>query len=250
MNPLSALLGLFSHDIGIDLGTANTLVMVKGRGIVIDEPSVVAIDRVSKKILAIGAEAKRMVGRTPVEHRRRAPAAGRRHLRLRGHGADAPVLHPLRPRALRLRHPAAARRRRHPQRRDRGREARRPRRRAQRRRPRRLPDRRADGGGDRRRPADHGAQRLHDRRHRRRHDGGRRHRAGRHRRQPPRSAPPATRWTRRSWPTPARCTTCSSASARPRRSRSRPAPPSRWTRRARSTSAAATWRPACRSRSR
>lgn len=65
MNPLTALLGLFSHDIGIDLGTANTLVMVKGRGIVIDEPSVVAIDKLTKKILAIGAEAKRMVGRTP-----------------------------------------------------------------------------------------------------------------------------------------------------------------------------------------
>src|SRR5687768_1285181 len=64
-NPISSFLGLFSHDVGIDLGTANTLVMVKGRGIVIDEPSVVAIDRQSKKILAIGAEAKRMVGRTP-----------------------------------------------------------------------------------------------------------------------------------------------------------------------------------------
>src|SRR5438445_10610166 len=64
-NPISAFLGFFSHDVGIDLGTANTLVMVKGRGIVIDEPSVVAIDRTSKKILAIGAEAKRMVGRTP-----------------------------------------------------------------------------------------------------------------------------------------------------------------------------------------
>lgn len=64
-NPLNALLGLFSHDIGIDLGTANTLVMVRGRGIVIDEPSVVAIDKLSKKILAIGSEAKRMVGRTP-----------------------------------------------------------------------------------------------------------------------------------------------------------------------------------------
>src|SRR5436305_5604711 len=64
-NPISSFLGLFSHDVGIDLGTANTLVMVKGRGIVIDEPSVVAIDRTSKKILAIGAEAKRMVGRTP-----------------------------------------------------------------------------------------------------------------------------------------------------------------------------------------
>jgi rod shape-determining protein MreB len=56
---------MFSHDIGIDLGTANTLVMVRGRGVVIDEPSVVAIDKISKKILAIGQEAKRMVGRTP-----------------------------------------------------------------------------------------------------------------------------------------------------------------------------------------
>jgi rod shape-determining protein MreB len=64
-NPLNALLGFFSHDVGIDLGTANTLVMVRGRGVVIDEPSVVAIDKVSKRILAIGAEAKRMVGRTP-----------------------------------------------------------------------------------------------------------------------------------------------------------------------------------------
>src|SRR5574341_724985 len=67
VNPLNALLGLFSHDVAIDLGTANTLVMVRGRGIVIDEPSVVAIDRVNKKILAIGAEAKRMVGRTPAD---------------------------------------------------------------------------------------------------------------------------------------------------------------------------------------
>ena len=65
VNPISALLGIFSHDIGIDLGTANTLVMMRGRGIVIDEPSVVAIDKNSKRILAIGAEAKRMVGRTP-----------------------------------------------------------------------------------------------------------------------------------------------------------------------------------------
>jgi rod shape-determining protein MreB len=64
-NPITALLGVFSHDVGIDLGTANTLVMVRGRGIVIDEPSVVAIDKISKKILAIGSEAKRMVGRTP-----------------------------------------------------------------------------------------------------------------------------------------------------------------------------------------
>lgn len=57
--------GLFSHDIGIDLGTANTLVHVRGKGIVIREPSVVAQHKKSKKILAIGAEAKRMVGKTP-----------------------------------------------------------------------------------------------------------------------------------------------------------------------------------------
>ena len=59
------LLGLLSHDVGIDLGTANTLVTVRHRGIVISEPSVVAMDTRSKRVLAIGAEAKRMVGRTP-----------------------------------------------------------------------------------------------------------------------------------------------------------------------------------------
>jgi rod shape-determining protein MreB len=55
----------FSKDIGIDLGTANTLVYVKGKGIVINEPSVVAINQRTKQILAIGTEAQRMVGRTP-----------------------------------------------------------------------------------------------------------------------------------------------------------------------------------------
>ena len=64
-NPIDAFLGLFSLDIGIDLGTANTLVYVRGKGIVINEPSWVAIQRDSKKVLAIGAEAKEMVGRTP-----------------------------------------------------------------------------------------------------------------------------------------------------------------------------------------
>jgi len=56
---------LFSRDIGIDLGTANTLVYVKGRGIVLREPSVVAIRRDTGTILAVGEEAKRMIGRTP-----------------------------------------------------------------------------------------------------------------------------------------------------------------------------------------
>lgn len=59
------ILSKISRDIGIDLGTANTLVYVKGRGIVINEPSVVAVNNKTGQILAIGAEAKRMVGRTP-----------------------------------------------------------------------------------------------------------------------------------------------------------------------------------------
>jgi len=62
---LSQFLGLFSNDIGIDLGTANTLVYVKDRGIVLREPSVVAIQAGTKRILAVGDEAKRMLGRTP-----------------------------------------------------------------------------------------------------------------------------------------------------------------------------------------
>ncbi|HAT74188.1 MAG: Cell shape determining protein, MreB/Mrl family [Candidatus Moranbacteria bacterium GW2011_GWF2_36_839] len=57
--------GGFSKDIGIDLGTANTLVYVKGRGIVINEPSVVAVNKKTGQVLAIGREAKRMVGKTP-----------------------------------------------------------------------------------------------------------------------------------------------------------------------------------------
>jgi rod shape-determining protein MreB len=64
-SPLNAVLGLFSRDVGIDLGTANTLVMVRGQGIVINEPSVVAIETKTRRVLAIGAEAKEMVGRTP-----------------------------------------------------------------------------------------------------------------------------------------------------------------------------------------
>lgn len=63
--PLTWLLGLFSLDIGIDLGTANTLVSVRGRGIVINEPSWIAINKRTKEALGIGAEARQMVGRTP-----------------------------------------------------------------------------------------------------------------------------------------------------------------------------------------
>ncbi|KKS16537.1 MAG: Cell shape determining protein, MreB/Mrl family [candidate division WWE3 bacterium GW2011_GWA1_41_8] len=55
----------FSYDIGIDLGTANTLVYVKGKGILVREPTVVAIHKKTKDILAVGSEAKRMIGKTP-----------------------------------------------------------------------------------------------------------------------------------------------------------------------------------------
>ncbi len=59
--------GLFSCDIGIDLGTANTLVHVAGQGILINEPTVVALDRKNDRVSAIGSEAKKMLGRTPGE---------------------------------------------------------------------------------------------------------------------------------------------------------------------------------------
>jgi rod shape-determining protein MreB len=62
---LNKIFGRFSKDIGIDLGTANTLVYVKDKGIVINEPSVVAINTRTEEILAVGDEAKRMVGKTP-----------------------------------------------------------------------------------------------------------------------------------------------------------------------------------------
>jgi len=62
---INSFLGLLSNDIAIDLGTATTLVFLKGKGIVLCEPSVVAIQRGSTKVLAVGEEAKRMIGRTP-----------------------------------------------------------------------------------------------------------------------------------------------------------------------------------------
>jgi rod shape-determining protein MreB and related proteins len=58
-------LQMFSNDIGIDLGTANTLVYVKGRGIVINEPSIVAVNQKTGRVVAVGAQAKEMLGRTP-----------------------------------------------------------------------------------------------------------------------------------------------------------------------------------------
>ena len=62
---LDRVFGLLSHDVGVDLGTANTMVLVSGRGIVIHEPSVVARHVATGAVLAIGIEAKRMLGKTP-----------------------------------------------------------------------------------------------------------------------------------------------------------------------------------------
>ena len=56
---------MFSQKLGIDLGTANVLVFVPGKGVVLNEPSVVAVSEVDNKILAVGIEAKEMIGRTP-----------------------------------------------------------------------------------------------------------------------------------------------------------------------------------------
>lgn len=67
LNLLTSVLGIWSADIGIDLGTANTLVHVRGRGIVVNEPSVVAVNKRSGHVIAVGAEARRMIGRTPVD---------------------------------------------------------------------------------------------------------------------------------------------------------------------------------------
>jgi rod shape-determining protein MreB len=60
-------MSFFTPKLGIDLGTANTLVFIPGRGVVLNEPSVVAISQIDKRILAVGAEAKEMIGRTPGE---------------------------------------------------------------------------------------------------------------------------------------------------------------------------------------
>jgi rod shape-determining protein MreB len=62
---LAQVKSLFSNDIGIDLGTANSLVYVRDQGIVLREPSVVAIQAGTTNVLAVGEEAKRMLGRTP-----------------------------------------------------------------------------------------------------------------------------------------------------------------------------------------
>jgi rod shape-determining protein MreB len=89
--------GYFSNDLSIDLGTANTLIYVRERGIVLNEPSVVAVQdeptRGGKIIVAVGVEAKNMLGPHPGPHHGGPPDEGRRHRRLHLHREDAAVLH-------------------------------------------------------------------------------------------------------------------------------------------------------------
>ena len=173
------MLSLFSSDLAIDLGTANTCVYARGKGIVVNEPSIVAINKVNGRVEAVGKEAKEMLGRTPGNIVAIRPMKD-------GVIADFEVTETM----LDLLHQEGAQ----PQRLVRPRivigvpseitqvekravkDSALPREGA-----RGLPDRGGDGGGDRRRAADHRAVRQHDRRHRRRHDRRRRHLAGRHR---------------------------------------------------------------------
>ncbi len=80
-----SLMGMFSIDMGIDLGTCNTLVCVKGEGIVLNEPSVVAVKKGTNRVLqngnAVGLVAKEMLGQNPRLHHRHPPAERRRHQR-------------------------------------------------------------------------------------------------------------------------------------------------------------------------
>ena len=85
---------IIGRDMAVDLGTANTLVYVRGQGVLLDEPSVVAMNDTTREILAVGHEAKRMIGRTPDNITAHPAAQGRRDRRLRGDRADAALLHP------------------------------------------------------------------------------------------------------------------------------------------------------------
>ncbi len=78
MGFFSYLTGFGGRDMAVDLGTANTLVYVRGRGIVLSEPSVVAIDSRTGEVHAVGIEAKRMLGAYPGDDQRNPPAQGRR----------------------------------------------------------------------------------------------------------------------------------------------------------------------------
>ena len=176
---LRSLFSLFSSDLAIDLGTANTCVYARGKGIVVNEPSIVAINKVTGRIEAVGKEAKEMLGPHARQHRRHQADEGRRHRRLRSHREDARALHQegAQPHDV----GAAAHRHRRAVGDHAGRKARRQGQRLSRQGQRGLSGRGSHGGGHRRRHADRRGVGQHGRRHRRRHHRHRRHLARRHR---------------------------------------------------------------------
>ena len=188
---------LFSSDMAIDLGTANTLIYVKGKGIVLNEPSVVAyhVKNGRKVPLAYGEEAKLMLGRTPGSIEAIRPMRGGRDRRFRRGRGDDQVLHPQGPPPVDL-HEAQDHRLR-PARRHPGREARHPAIRPGRRSAQGGAPGRAHRGGDRGGNADHRPHGFDGRGHRRRHHGGRGPQPRGHSSTPGRSASAATGWTRR-----------------------------------------------------
>ena len=176
---MRSVFSLFSSDLAIDLGTANTLVFARGKGIVVNEPSIVAINKNSGEVVAVGREAKEMLGRTPGNVVAIKPMKD-------GVIADFKVTEKMLTYFIQkahnrrvLVHPAN--RHRSSQRNHAGRKARRAGFRLSRASQRSLSGRAGHGRGDRRRPADRGAFRKHGRRYRRRHHGHRRDFDERHR---------------------------------------------------------------------
>ena len=234
------------RDLAIDLGTANTVIYERGRGVVLDEPSVVAV-RAGTSQLAGGRPPRQGDARPhPGVGHRGAPAARRGHLRRRRHRADDPLV---RRAGLALAADPApgrgVRAQRHHQRRAPGPRGRHP----ALRRPAGLRHRGDDGGRDRRRAARRGDPRLDGRRRRGRHDRRRRSSASAASSPRARCASAATRSTTPSSPTSRASTPCCWGSAAPRTSRSAPARPSRCARSSPSGCAAATSSPGCPRRS-
>ena len=213
-----------ARDLAIDLGTANTLVYAKGRGIVLNEPTVIALNSQTGDVLAMGHEAWQMIGRTPGYIVAVRPLRGGRDHRLRDHPAHDP---PAAPAGRRQPVQPAAGRDLRAVGHHRGRAAGGHRGGPARRRRRRPAHRAADGRGDRRRPADPRADRQHGHRRRRRHHARPRSSRSAASSRSRRCASARSTSTPRSRPTCGASTASPSASARPRRSRSRSARPTR-----------------------
>ena len=174
---MRSLFNFSSRDVAIDLGTANTVVYVRGQGIVFSEPSVVAMEIDQRRPQGPRDRRRRQAHarQDARQHPHHSSPARRRDRRHRGRRGDDQAFHPQgawRPEPLLAR---AGSRDLHPLGRDQRRAARDPRRRQQCGRRPRVADRGADGGGDRRRAAGCRADRIDGGRHRRRHDRGRRH---------------------------------------------------------------------------